>query len=213
MATERDVRKAFTPAFNKIAEIPVFTQFDIWKPYNNNTITHFHDLTLYLVKPTKKSSIFNEAYTLIYGMFLKHFVKQCKILYYKQPSRVYKVDYGKITAELWKTDISDKPAEDIRIKKLIANVDFRLLEKNTNTAHKSYAFDALKEALYYQNKIGGKINRISGMYVDEIELPNGETDFVEKEMDRKHYCLTVTDKATLRNGYIYIHQRIIITTS
>ena len=138
-------------------------------------------------------------------MFLKHFVKQCKILYYKQPSRVYKVDYRKITAELWKTDISDKPAEDIRIKKLIANVNFGLLEKNTNKAHKSYAFDTLKEALYYQNKIGGKINRISGMYVDEIELPNGETDFVEKEMDKRYYCLTVTDKATLRNGYIYIY--------
>ena len=53
------------------------------------------------------------------------------------------------------------------------------------------------------------------MYVDEIGLPNGETDFVEQEMDRKYYCLTVTDKATLRNGYIYIyiHKRIIITTS
>ena len=132
-----------------------------------------------------------------------HFVKQCKILYYKQPSRVYKVDDRKITAELWKTDISDKPAEDIRIQKLIANVNSVLLEKNTNKAHKSCAFDTLKEALYYQNKIGGKINRISGMYVDEIELPNGETDFVGKEMDRKYYCLTVSDKATLGNGYIY----------
>ena len=214
VTTEIDIRKAYTSAFNKIAEIPVFTQFDIWKPFNGS-VTDFHDLTLYLVKPTKRSLFFNKAYTLVYGMFLKHFVKQCKILYYKQPSRVYKVDYRKITAELWKTDISDKPAEDIRIKKLIANVNFGLLEKNTNKAHKSYAFDTLQEALYYQNKIGGKINRISGMYVDEIELPNGETDLVEKEMDRKYYCLTVTDKATLRNGYIYIyiHQRIIITTS
>ena len=85
-------------------------------------------------------------------MFLKHFVKQCKILYYRQPSRVYKVDYRKNTAELWKTDISDKPAVDIRIKKLIANVNFGLLEKNTNKAHKSYAFDTLKEALYYQTR-------------------------------------------------------------
>ena len=33
------------------------------------------------------------------------------------------------------TDISDKPAEDITIKKLIANVNFGLLEKNTNKAH------------------------------------------------------------------------------
>ena len=208
MTTEIDVRKAYTSAFNKIAEIPVFTQFDIWKPFNGN-VADFHDLTLYLVKPTKKSLFFNKAYTLVYGMFLKHFVKQCKILYYKQPSRVYKVDYRKITAALWKIDISDKPAEDIRIQKLIANVNFGLLEKNTNKTHKSYAFDTLKEALYYQNKIGGKINRISGMYFDEIELPNGETDFVEKEMDRKYYCLTVTDKATLRNGYIYIKELLL----
>ena len=219
VTTEIDVRKAYTSAFNKIAEIPVFTQFDIWKPFNGDAsaeasrgirdVTDFHDLTLYLVKPTKRSLFFNKAYSLVYGMFLKHFVKQCKILYYKQPSRVYKVDYRKITAELWKTDISDKPAEDIRIKKLIANVNFGLLEKNTNKAHKGYAFDTLKEALYYQNKIGGKINRISGMYVDEIELPNGETDFVEKDMDRKYYCLTVTDKATLRNGFIYIKELLL----
>ena len=112
MTTQIDVRKAYTSAFNKIAEIPVFTQFDVWKPFNGK-VTDFHDLTLYLVMPTKLSLFFNKAYTLVYGMFLKHFVKQCKILYYKQPSRVYKVDYRKITAELWKTDISDKPAENI----------------------------------------------------------------------------------------------------
>ena len=155
--TEIDVRKGYTSAFNKIAEIPVFTQFDIWKPFNGKvanahealrSVTDFHDLTLYLVKPTKRSLFFNKSYCLVYGKFLKHFTKQCKILYYKQPSRIYKVDYRKITAELWKTDISDKPAEDIRIKKLIANVNSGLLEKNTNKAHKSYAFDTLKEALY-----------------------------------------------------------------
>ena len=168
MTTEIDVRKAYTSAFNQIAEIPVFTQFDVWKPFNGD-VTDFRDLTLYLVKPTKKSLFFDKAYTLLYGMSLKHFVKQCKILYYRQPSRVYKMDYRKITADLCKTDISDKPAEVIRIKKLIANVNFGLLEKNTNKAHKSYAFDTLREALYYQNKIGGKVNKISGMYVDEVE--------------------------------------------
>ena len=211
VATEIDVRKAYTSAFNKISEIPVFTQFDIWKPFNDdgNHLTDYHDLTLYLVKPTKRSLFFNKAYTLVYGKFLKHFTKQCKIIYYKQPSRVYKVDYRKITAELWKTDISDKLAEDIRIKKLIANVNFGLLERNTNKAHKSYAFDTLREALYYQNKIGGKVNRISGMYVDQVENINGETDFVEKEMDKKYYCLTVTDTATLRNGYIYIKELLL----
>ena len=71
VTTEIDVRKAYTSAFNKIAEIPVFTQFDIWKPFSG-TVTEFHDLTLYLVKPTKRSLFFNKAYTLVYGMFLKH---------------------------------------------------------------------------------------------------------------------------------------------
>ena len=108
-------------------------------------------------------------------MFLKHLVKQRKVLHYKKnPFRVYKVDYRKITAELWKTDISNKPAEDIGINKLTTNVNFGLLEKNTNKVHKSYAFDTVKEAVYYQNKIGGKVNRISGMYVDQIEVPNGK---------------------------------------
>ena len=79
-------------------------------------------------------------------------MKQCRILFYKRPSRVYKVDYRKITAELWKTDISDKPAEDIRIKTLMANVNFGLLEKNTNKAHKRYAFDTLKEALFFNTR-------------------------------------------------------------
>ena len=183
VTAEIDVRKAYTSAFHKIAEIPVFTQFDIWKPFNGN-VTDFHDLTLYLVKPTKRSLFFNKAYTLVYGMFLKHFVK----LYCKQPSRVYKVDYRKITAELWKTDISDKPAEDIRIKKLIANVNFGLLEKNTNKAHKSYAFDTLKEALYYQNKIGGKVNRISGMYTEWVDTPDGGVVGIDKELEKKYCC-------------------------
>ena len=47
------------------------------------------------------------------------------------------------------------------------------------------------------------------MYADDIKMPNGETNLVEKEMDGKYYCLTVTDKATLRNGYIYIKELLL----
>ena len=115
------------------------------------------------------------------------------------------MDYRKITAELWKTDISDKPAEDIRIKQLIANVSFGLLEKNTNKAHKSYAFDILKEALYYQNKIGGKVNRISSMYTELVDTPDGGVICIDKELEKKYYCLTVTYKATLQNRFLYIY--------
>ena len=79
MAADIDIRTAYTFAFNKIAEIPVFTKLDIWKPFNGDA-SKFHDLTLYLAKLAKRSLFFNKAYTLVYGMFVKHFTKQCKIL-------------------------------------------------------------------------------------------------------------------------------------
>ena len=50
LVTEFYVRKAYTSAFHRIVEIQVFTQCDIWKPFNVD-VSKFHDLTLYLVKP------------------------------------------------------------------------------------------------------------------------------------------------------------------
>ena len=116
---EIDIRKAFTHAFNKITEIPVFTQFDVWKHYDYMMHDHrkLHELTLYLVKANKPTMFFNKTYNLVYGRFLAGYASQCEIIYYKQPSRVYKVDYRKITKELWQTDISDKYPEDVTIKK------------------------------------------------------------------------------------------------
>ena len=77
-----DVRKAFTHAFNQMTEIPVFTQFDAWKPYKKeHSIESFHSLTLYLVKCTGEAMFFNKTYCLVYGQFLKHFDKKCKALY------------------------------------------------------------------------------------------------------------------------------------
>ena len=56
---EIDVRKAFTHAFNQMTEIPVFTQFDVWKPYKKeHSIESFHPLTLYLVKCTGEAMFF-----------------------------------------------------------------------------------------------------------------------------------------------------------
>ena len=56
-ATEIDVRKAYTHAFNQITEIPVFNQFDIWKHFNykNHDYSKFHELTLFLVKPKEQA--------------------------------------------------------------------------------------------------------------------------------------------------------------
>ena len=43
---EIDRRKAYTWAYNQIVEVPVFCEFNIWKPYDKHG---FNDLTLYLV--------------------------------------------------------------------------------------------------------------------------------------------------------------------
>ena len=209
---EIDIRKAFTHAFNKIKEIPVFTQFDVWKHYDYMKHDHrkLHELTLYLVKANKQTMFFNKTYNLVYGRFLAGYANQCEIIYYKQPSRVYKVDYRKITKELWQTDISDKYTEDTKIKKLIANVNFGLLEKSTNTVSRSYAFDSLREALYYQQQVGGKINKVSSFYAEEVDNGNEDVgEHIEKESDKKYYCLTVSDRATLRKGYIYIKELLL----
>ena len=60
-----------------------------------------HELTLYLVNANKPTMFFNKTYNPVYGRFLAEYANQCEIIYYKQPSRVYKVDYRKITKELW----------------------------------------------------------------------------------------------------------------
>ena len=197
--TEIDVRKAYTHAFNQIKEIPVFNQFDIWKKFNYKThdYSKFHELTLFLVKPKKKALFFNKTHCLVYGMFLKHYADKCDILYYKEPSRVYNVNYRKIANDLWNTNISDHPPEDAKAKKLIANVNFGLLEKCTNKSCKSFAYDSLREALYYQQQVGGKINKISGYGEDN------------KELDKKFYCLTVSDRVALRNGYTYVKELLL----
>ena len=142
-------------------------------------------------------------------MFLKEFVKDCEILYFKQPYKVFKVDYRKIIRELWQTDISDSYPEDVKIKKLIANVIFGLLEKMTNTASKSYSFDDLREALYYQHKVGGRINKIASYYDEEVEIDTDEFEMQQKENDKKHYCLTVSDRTQLKNGYVYIKELLL----
>ena len=217
VCVEIDIRKAYTHAFTQITKVPVFTQFDIWKHYDGekHDFNKMHELTLYLVKSKSLNIFFNKTYTLIYGKFLKQLPKQCKILYFKQPSRIYDTKYKEIIKNLWKADISDKYADDTKIKKLIANVNFGLLEKTTNKATRSYAFDSLREALYYQNTIGGTINKISGTYTESVETEeydeNGEqlTECIDKEMDKKYYCLTVSKKAELTNGYTYIKELLL----
>ena len=107
-----------------------------------------------------------------------------KFSIFKQPYK-FKVDYRKIIRELWQTDISDSYPEDVKIKKLIANVNFGLLEKMTNTAGKSYSFDDLREAVHYQHKVGGRINKIASYYDEDVEIGTDEFEMQQKENDKK----------------------------
>ena len=220
--TEIDVSKAFTDAFLKIDGIPVFNQFDIWKKYNKSIkIEELHHLTLYIVKLipydcmytkwyNKTSSMLNKRYCLVYGLFLKEILKDdegrlndetFEVLYYKIPSQIHKVNYKEIVDELWNNSISKDTREDKCIKKLIANVNFGLLEKGGSTNQKSLVFKSVNEAMEYQANYGGKLLKIN-----DVEVGMEEN---EEEIKQSYYILNIRDKAKLRNGFRYIKELLL----
>jgi len=70
---ELDRRKAYTKSTTDVLEVPVFSEFDIWKKYDysKNVFNKMNALTLYLVKSKRRHLFFNRTYNLIYGKFLK----------------------------------------------------------------------------------------------------------------------------------------------
>ena len=145
----------------------------------------------------------SKTYNLVYGRFLAEHASECEIIYYKQPSRAYMVDYRNIAEEVWQTGISDKYPEDVKREKLIANVNFGLTEKSTNNS-RGCAFDCS------QKQIGGKTNKVSSLYKEEVDNGNNDVyEHIEKEGDKQHYCLIVSDRATLRDGYISIEELLL----
>ena len=199
---EIDRTKAFTKAFSKITHIPVFTEFDIWKPYQNEEL---QGLNLYLVEASTGNIFFNKKFNLVYGMFLKRLEeKTFKIHYHKQPSHIHEVDYENIVSELWNTKISDKPKQDAKIKKTIANVNFGLLEKSTNKKQKSISFNSLEEALYYRNIYEGRV-----FVIEEGTLEDDEEGTLFTKYTDKYYILNVSKFRTLTNGFRYIKELLL----
>ena len=72
--TEIDRNKAFTSALCEITRIPVFNEFDVWMPYENQDLEKLNPLTLYLVEVFEGNIFFNKKYNLIYGNFLKEMI-------------------------------------------------------------------------------------------------------------------------------------------
>ena len=217
---EIDISKAFTSAFMKIKEIPVFNQFDTWKVYDENVdINSLHELTLYYIETLDSElgcpfrMLFNKKYCLIYGKFLKQYgMKRINILYYKQPSQIHKCNYKTIINDLWNGDISDNNKENKNLKKLIANVNFGLLEKGGSTNQKSMVFRSLKEAVHYQSEYGGRINKLTEFVNEMVETEYDEGGFKTEEYENEkesYYILTLKDRALLKNGFRYIKQLLL----
>ena len=155
-----DRRKAFSKSASDIVKVPVFNEFDVWKPYGDKSdVNRFGDYTLYLVKACQGNIFFNKKFNLVYGKHLKQLISRgvvVKILFYKKPSHIHKVKYKRAIDDLYRANISDDEIEDNEVKKTLANIAFGLLEKSVNRKTVSKMFDGIKEALHHQKKYGGK---------------------------------------------------------
>jgi hypothetical protein len=165
---EIDRSRAYTTAFGEITKVPVFNVFDIFKPYNNEEIS---DYTLYTVRSKSANLFFNKDNNLCYGYILRQLVVEknsgksdldFEIVAYKEPSELVKVNYKQHINDLYNcyNKISEDEDEDMRIKKLIANINIGLLEKSQNTKSHSNVFNTIEEARHYQLKYGGNIHII-----------------------------------------------------
>ena len=77
-----DRRKAFSKA-ESIVEVPVFKEFDVWKPYGDKAdVNRFGDYTLYLVKACQGNIFFNKKFNLVYVKHLKQLISRGVVLRY-----------------------------------------------------------------------------------------------------------------------------------
>ena len=209
---EIDINKAFTHAGGGIKYIPKFTQFDIFRPFDENCSTdQFNSLTLYIVEVYEGNIFFNKKYCLVYGKFLKKLLKhniKLKILWYKQPSNIYKVDYKRLIDELFATKITDDEDFNKQTQKKLWNISVGMLEKSHNTSQRSSTFTSLKEACYYQSIYGGKVYTISECQTGLNEVDEDEFETKETE-GTKYYVLSVSEKKTLINGFMYIKELLL----
>ena len=218
---EIDRSKAFTWAFNQITKIPIFNAFDSWKAWDRTLdINKLSSLTLYKVEVLKGNMFFNKKFNIIYGKFLRKMdLSNIKIIYYKIPSYIHKVNYKSIVDELWEMQLGDNEDDDKQIKKKIANINFGMLEKSNNTSQRSDIFNSLKEACYYQRKQGGRIYALEEetayryLNSNEVGVETKERDEEEDE-ERIHkgdtyFVLNTTVRQKLVNGFRYIKELLL----
>jgi len=188
---EIDVSKAYTGAFCKITHIPIFNEFDSFQPYTGQPI---EDYSLYVIKAKSLNMMFNKDYNLCYGFFLKDF-SDIEIKAFKKPHTLKRVNYKKFVDDLFATPISDNKDEDNYIKKLIANINFGLLEKSQNKQQRTFYFDDLSELKHYQSQYGGRLNIIS-RFEDVLETQADSNNSLDKYVEDDDVITTTTCKTT-----------------
>ena len=208
---EIDVAGAFAKAFTNINKIPIFNEFDNFSPYDNSKI---QDYNLYIIEVDDLTLFFNKKFNLCYGCFLNKLkLENMKIVAYKQPSFIKDVNYKSIIDDLYKIEISQDPEEDKHIKKLISNVNSGLLEKSYNKKQNCFIYDTIEEARLYQIQYGGHLNIIKEIQRVENRDYDDDGDYTSSietnETDNKHYILSISDRAKLRNGFRYIKELLL----
>ena len=208
---EIDMTKAYTWAFMQIKNIPIFNEFDQWKPYVAGGA--IKPLNLYLLRNKSLSLVGNKEHTLCYGKFLP---ANPDILAVKEPSFIKKVSYKEIIEKLMATQITEDSDKDKHYKKQIANTIYGLLEMHINKNSKSFIFDTYNDCKYYQAKYGGIIHQIQQYeerryeYVSPLDegitplAPTMKVEFVET--DKTLYVLNIYAQADMTNGFRYIKE-------
>ena len=198
-----DTCKAFTHQGSKINYIPVFKEFDVWKPYDHTCdFNRFNNYTLYYVQANQGNIFFNKKFNLVYGKYLKELVKRgvvMKILYYKTPSQVLKVKYKKAIGELFKSNISADEEQNNKIKKTIANITFGLMEKSYNRKSVSRIFDNVGHALHHQRTHGGRLYVLDDEEYEcfnKWQLLNDDEWSIELSEDERPYFQHVNGSMT-----------------
>ena len=134
---------------------------------------------------------------------------------------IKKVNYKQMVLELWKTTISDDPQEDAALKKIIANTNFGMLEKQFNKNVKSTLFDTYEDAKWFQVKYGGTITLIKQYEEKETwkyESPLDKGVMIDDDDDDKVfscesvptgnalYSLNISAECSLTNGFRYVKE-------
>ena len=145
-----DIRKAYSSFLANINVIPIFSYFDVYKQYNNETIENYNYYIIEILntEETKTTIIFNEKITRVYGFVLKALddTFEYKILYYRKPFKLEEVNFKTPVDELYNNDSIDSD-----LKKYIANKLTGILELKRNKSHISKIYNDYNHAKYFQN--------------------------------------------------------------